>query len=147
DYIGNSRADLAVLAGAREAMIANPTLGLRLALRARNVAIVGEFIDRRPALRTFVKAIRVHQWAKNILLFAPLLLSHRLTMGSVRAALAAFFCFSFMASANYLVNDMLDIENDRRHRWKRHRPFAAGDLSVGSGALLAGLLCLASLAM
>src|SRR5581483_6177813 len=72
DYIGNSRADLAVLAGAREAMIANPTLGLRLSLRLKKIAEVGEFVDRRPAMRTVVKAARVHQWAKNVLLFAPL---------------------------------------------------------------------------
>jgi 4-hydroxybenzoate polyprenyltransferase len=147
DYIGNSRADLAVLAGAREAMIANPTLGLRLSLRVKKIAVVGEFVDRRPAMRTVVKAARVHQWAKNVLLFAPLLLSHALTARSIRAAIAAFFCFSFMASANYLVNDMLDIENDRRHRWKRRRPFAAGDLSVGGGVLLAGGLLIASLSV
>ncbi len=147
DYIGNSRADMTVLAGAREAMIANPTLGLRLSLRLKKIAVAGEFIDRRPAMRTVLKAVRVHQWAKNVLLFAPLLLSHVLTGRSVRAAIAAFFCFSFMASANYLVNDMLDIENDRRHRWKRLRPFAAGDLSVSGGVLLAAALCLASLSL
>lgn len=147
DYIGNSRADLTVLAGAREAMVANPTLGLRLALRTQNVAIAGEFIDRRPAMRTLLQAIRMHQWAKNVLLSVPLLLSHRLSAGSVWAAIAAFFCFSLMASANYLVNDMLDIESDRRHRWKRLRPFAAGDLSVTSGAMLAAALCAGSLSI
>jgi 4-hydroxybenzoate polyprenyltransferase len=147
DYIGNSRADLAVLAGAHEAMIANPTIGLRLGLRLRNIAIVGEFIDRRPTVRTLLKAVRVHQWAKNVLLFAPLLLSHQLSGGSITAVVAAFFCFSFMASANYLVNDMLDIENDRRHRFKRLRPFAAGDLSVAGGMLLAAALCGASLSL
>lgn len=147
DYIGNSSADVAVLAGAREAMVANPTLGLRVALRLKKIAVVGEFVDRRPTVRTLVKAIRVHQWAKNVLLFAPLLLSHRLTAGSVSAAVAAFFCFSCMASANYLMNDMLDMENDRRHRWKRLRPFAAGDLSVAGGVFLAALLSLASLAL
>lgn len=147
DYIGNSSADAAVLAGAREAMVANPTLGLRLALRLRNIAVVGEFIDKRPTARTLANAIRVHQWAKNVLLFVPLLMSHRLTAGSVSAAIAAFFCFSFMASANYLFNDMLDIENDRRHRFKRLRPFAAGDLSVAGGVFLAALLSIASLAI
>ena len=147
DYIGNSRADVAVLAGAREAMVANPTLGLRIALRLRSIAVVSEFIDRRPAGRTLLKAIRVHQWAKNVLLFLPLLLSHQLTARSVSAAVAAFFCFSFMASANYLMNDMLDIETDRRHRSKRLRPFAAGDLSVASGVFVAALLSGASLAI
>jgi len=147
DYIGNSSADLAVLAGAREAMVANPTIGLRLALRLKRIAVAGEFVDRRPAAWTVLKAIRMHQWAKNVLLFAPLLLSHQVTISSVVAAIEAFFCFSFMASANYLVNDMLDMENDRRHRWKRLRPFAAGDLSVKGGALLAALLFAAAAAL
>jgi 4-hydroxybenzoate polyprenyltransferase len=94
-----------------------------------------------------VKAIRLHQWAKNVLLFVPLLLSHKLTAPSAVAAIAAFFCFCFMASANYLVNDMLDIESDRRHRSKRLRPFAAGDLSVAGGIALSLALILASAAL
>lgn len=147
DYIGNSRADLPVLAGAREAMVANPTFGLRLGLRLKKIAVVGEFIDRRPTVRTLVKAIRVHQWAKNVLLFAPLLLSHKLSASAIGAALIAFFCFSFMASASYLVNDMLDIENDRRHASKRLRPFAAGDLSVAAGIALTAALFLSSMAL
>ena len=147
DYIGNSRADLPLLAGARQAMLANPTAGLRLSLRLRHLPIARTFVDERPAARTVVKAIRVHQWAKNILLLAPLALSHQLSRGSIAAAVAAFFCFSFMASANYLVNDMLDIENDRRHPGKRLRPFAAGDLSVAGGISLALVLFLASVAL
>jgi 4-hydroxybenzoate polyprenyltransferase len=147
DYIGNSHADVAVLAGAREALVANPTLGLRLALRTRHIPVARTFLDRRPTARTVVKAIRLHQWTKNVLLFAPLLLSHQLTGRSVAAAIAAFFCFCFMASANYLVNDMLDVENDRRHRSKRLRPFAAGDLSVSGGIALSLALFLASAAL
>jgi 4-hydroxybenzoate polyprenyltransferase len=96
---------------------------------------------------TVVKAVRLHQWSKNVLLFVPLLLSHKLSKGSVAAAIAAFFCFCFMASANYLVNDMLDLESDRRHRTKRMRPYAAGDLSVTGGMGLALALLLASAAL
>jgi 4-hydroxybenzoate polyprenyltransferase len=147
DYVGNSHADVAVLAGAREALVANPTLGLRLALRTRHIPVARTFLDRRPTARTLVKAIRLHQWTKNVLLFAPLLLSHKLSGRSVAAAIAAFFCFCFMASANYLVNDMLDVENDRRHRSKRLRPFAAGDLSVSGGIALSLALFLASAAL
>ena len=147
DYIGNSRADLVLLANAQEAMLANPTAALRLALRMRRIPVARTFIDRRPIARTLVKAIRMHQWAKNILLLAPLAFSHRLSPGSLAAATAAFFCFSFMASANYLVNDLLDIESDRRHPAKRMRPFAAGDLSVSGGMGLAFALFLASAAL
>jgi 4-hydroxybenzoate polyprenyltransferase len=147
DYVGNSSADLPMLANASQAMLANPTRGLSLAVRMRKIPIARTFLDRRPLGRTLLKAIRIHQWAKNILLFAPLLLSHRLTLQSVAAVLAGFFCFSFMASANYLVNDMLDIESDRRHPAKRLRPFAAGDLAVSTGIGLAALLAAISLAM
>ncbi len=147
DYVGNSSADVAILAGAHEALVANPTLGLRLALRMRRIPVARTFIDKRPVLRTLVKAIRLHQWSKNVLLFVPLLLSHKLSAGSIGAAIAAFFCFCFMASANYLVNDMLDIESDRRHRSKRLRPFAAGDLSVAGGIALSLALVFASVAL
>jgi 4-hydroxybenzoate polyprenyltransferase len=147
DYIGNSRADLVLLAGARQAMVANPTLGLRLALQSRHIPIASSFTSQKPVLRTLIKAARVHQWAKNILLAAPLMLSHKITPASIRALVAAFFCFSFMASANYLVNDMLDIESDRHHPGKRLRPFASGDLSVASGVVVVAVLVMAAAAL
>jgi hypothetical protein len=61
DYVGNSDADVVILAGSHEAMVANPTLGLRLALRMRHIPVARVFIDRRPVGRTLVKAIRLHQ--------------------------------------------------------------------------------------
>jgi len=147
DYIGNSRADLPLLTHARLAMVANPTLGLRLAMHLRKIPVARAFEDRQPLPQTLVKAARVHQWAKNVLLAVPLLLSHKLGPGSIGAVIAAFFCFSFMASANYLVNDMLDIASDRRHPAKRFRPFAAGDLQVSSGLALVLVLVAASVAI
>lgn len=147
DYVGNSTADLPLLEAAHEAMVANPSGGLVAALRARQIRVAREFLDRKPVVRSVVKAVRIHQWAKNILLAVPLLLSHNLRAGSIEAVIAAFFCFSFTASANYLVNDLLDIESDRRHPSKRFRPFASGDLSVSTGMLLALLLAAASVAL
>ena len=147
DYIGDSRADLPMLRQARVPMLANPSAGLRLAVRSRNIPVACSFVDRRPQLQMLIKAIRVHQWAKNILLFFPLLMSHQLTRSSVGAAVAAFFCFSFMATVTYLINDMLDIENDRRHSSKRLRPFASGDLAVGQGLALVVAFAVASFAL
>jgi len=147
DYIGNSRADLLLLASAGQAMVANPTPGLLLGLRLRNIPIARSFVERRPLLSTIIKALRIHQWAKNVLLLAPLLMSHRVNSASIAAVVAAFFCFSFMASANYLVNDLLDIDSDRRHPTKRLRPFAAGDLPVLGGVLIACALVAASMAL
>jgi len=144
DYIGNAPADLPALTHSRHAYTANPTLALRAALKTGGLHPAQQFQDRKPLLPTVLKAIRTHQWAKNILLILPLLLSHRVTRQSALAALAAFFCFSFVASANYLVNDLLDIENDRRHLKKRFRPFAAGDLSVAGGIEIAIFLVAAA---
>ena len=147
DYIGNSRADLPLLAQARQAMVANPTLGLRFSLRMKPLPIAQVFLDRPSAFGTLFKAIRIHQWAKNVLLLAPLAFSHRLNVESLFSAIAAFFCFSFMASANYLVNDLLDIESDRRHPSKRLRPFASGDLPVIGGIAAVLLLVAGSIAI
>jgi 4-hydroxybenzoate polyprenyltransferase len=128
-------------------MVANPTLSLRLALHLGHIPVARTFPHEQPLARTLLKAIRIHQWAKNILLFVPLLLSHKLHSEAIGAVIAAFFCFSFMASANYLFNDLLDIESDRRHPAKRLRPFAAGDLPVLGGVALALVLIAASLAL
>ena len=147
DYIGNARPDLPALAHSRHAYLANPSLGLRMAVKARKLPAVRTFSDRKPLLPTILKAIRTHQWAKNALLFLPLLMSHQISVQSLTRAVIAFFCFSFIASANYLVNDLLDIENDRRHFKKRFRPFAAGDLDVTLGAAIAVLAIAASCAM
>ena len=136
DYIGNATPDLPALKHSRQPSIANPTAALRRALNTSSLKIAHDFEDRAPLLRSLIKAIRVHQWAKNVLLFLPLLLSHNITWETLLPAVEAFFCFSFIASANYIVNDLLDIESDRRHAKKRLRPFAAGNLSALSGAVI-----------
>ena len=136
DYIGNARPDLPLLAAAAAPMLANPNLGLRMALRARGLKPQHTFTDRSSGLRTFIKAIRVHQWAKNALIFLPMLLAHHLQTPVVLAAVLAFICFSLCASATYIVNDLLDLEADRQHPRKRKRAFASGNLSVAAGAAI-----------
>ena len=147
DYIGNARVDLPLLVASVEPMVANPSRGLLLALKRKRITPVHDFRDHRSFLKTITKAIRIHQWAKNVLVFVPLLLSHKLTHSGVLAALACFFCFCFTASANYLVNDLMDIESDRHHASKRLRPFAAGDLSVLRGLFLVMLLTCATVVL
>ena len=84
-------------------------------------------------MRSWLKAIRLHQWAKNTLIFVPVLLAHAWSLATLTAALIAFLSFGLCASATYIINDLLDIEADRRHPRKRRRPFAAGDLSAITG--------------
>jgi 4-hydroxybenzoate polyprenyltransferase/phosphoserine phosphatase len=135
-YVGNAGPDVPLLAHATEPMVANPSARLRATLRARGLRPVRSFQERVHPLKSFLKAIRVHQWAKNLLVFLPLLLSHDLNAASLARAIAVFFCFCFAASATYIVNDLLDMEADRRHHRKRYRPFAAGDLSALAGAAI-----------
>jgi 4-hydroxybenzoate polyprenyltransferase len=92
--------------------------------------------------RDVLRAIRFHQWVKNFLIFVPAITSHTIFDATVasRAALA-FLSFSFCASAAYIMNDLLDLEEDRRHKTKKYRPFASGRISIGFGTLLA-LTCL-----
>ncbi len=133
DYIGNAMPDLPLLQGATQAMVANPNLGLRRALKRRNIPVSKRFQDRAPLLVALTKALRLHQWAKNVLVFLPLLLAHSVHAASLLTAAAAFVCFSLTASATYILNDLLDLETDRIHLKKRKRAFAAGDLSVATG--------------
>jgi 4-hydroxybenzoate polyprenyltransferase len=146
DYIGNATPDLPLLAHSTEPMVANPSLALRMGLRSRGIRPARAFQERSHPLKSLAKAARIHQWAKNLLIFVPLLLSHSLAMGRLLAALLAFCCFSLAASATYIINDLLDIEADRRHASKRLRPFASGDLSAIAGLGIAAVFLLLSLA-
>lgn len=143
DYIGNARPDLPLLAGAVEPMVANPDRSLTALLKAGNIAIARTFEDRKPAFRSVVKAVRPHQWAKNLLVLVPLLLAHNLRLRGATEVALAFLCFSLCASATYIINDLLDVEADRRHPKKRLRPFASGDLPAKTGIAVA-LLFLAA---
>jgi len=133
-YIGNSRTDLPLLAAAADPMIANPSLSLRMGLRARRIRPTQDFRERPHPLLSLLKAMRLHQWAKNLLIFVPMFLSHAHSIHRLLAAFIAFLCFSLTASSAYIVNDLLDLEADRRHPRKRLRPFASGDLSALAGA-------------
>jgi len=146
DYIGNATPDLPLLTHSQHPMVANPTMQLRMAMRAQGITPAQTFEERVQPFKGFLKAIRLHQWAKNVLIFVPLLLSHALVLPRISAAILAFFCFSLTASATYIVNDLLDIEADRRHARKRKRPFAAGDLAASSGIVISLLFLCAALA-
>jgi 4-hydroxybenzoate polyprenyltransferase len=145
DYIGNALPDLPLLQGARRAMLANPDFRLNGALKSRNIPVSRKFLDRSRLPLALTKALRLHQWAKNLLVFLPFLLAHSFHAASVLTALVAFFCFSLTASATYIFNDLLDLEQDRAHLNKRNRAFAAGDLSVTAGVCISLLLAAVAL--
>jgi 4-hydroxybenzoate polyprenyltransferase/phosphoserine phosphatase len=138
-YIGNASPDVPLLTNCLAPMVANPTGGLKAGLRRAKITPVRTFIDTTPTLKAWLKAIRLHQWAKNILIFLPLLLAHNLNAGLIAGAVVAFLSFGLCASGTYIVNDLLDIEADRKHIKKRRRPFAAGDLAATRGVLVVAL--------
>ena len=107
------------------------------------------FENERTFFRLVLKEMRVYQWVKNLLIFVPLLASHRFTnVHTLVAEGIAFLSFCFCASSVYLLNDMLDLDADRRHARKRNRPFASGQLSLlfGIGLMFILLMASASLA-
>ena len=146
-YIGNASPDLPLLEHCKEPMVANPTAGLRAGLRKARITPVRTFDERVSPFKAWFKAIRIHQWAKNVLLFVPLLLAHAWAPGLIAGSVLGFFSFCLGASATYIVNDLLDLEVDRQHPRKRRRPFASGDLSALSGVVVVALFLLASVAL
>jgi 4-hydroxybenzoate polyprenyltransferase len=88
-----------------------------------------------------LKALRLHQWLKNILLFVPLLAAHQVgSFSLIGIGLLAFLFFGLCASSVYLLNDLVDLEDDRHHITKKHRQFAAGNITISSGLLAIILL-------
>jgi 4-hydroxybenzoate polyprenyltransferase len=147
DYIGDSFADLPVWAGAREAITVAAGVRLRKAVEATNPTVRHLAPPKHRGL-SMLRAIRPHQWSKNLLLFVPMLVAHE--PQPLLTVVSGFISFCLMASAVYVLNDLLDLQADRAHPRKRLRPFASGELpaSLGllmatallSGALMAGLL-------
>lgn len=147
DYAGNSQADLPVWAVARRAIVVGAPRSVRAAA-GRVAPVEREFAPQSASLRSWPKALRVHQWVKNLLVFLPLLGDHQfLNLPALMSAVLAFLAFSLCASSVYLVNDMADLASDRRHPRKHRRPFASGALSIPQGLLASALLIAAAFAI
>lgn len=145
DYAGNSRDDVAVFDAARRAIIVAPDSAAKRWARQHDAEVLP--LARTSPLAIF-KSIRVHQWLKNVLIAVPLVLNHEYAMtGLVLAAIAAFFSFSFLASAVYIINDIADLANDRQHPRKRLRPLASGAVSIPVVSAVAVVLVLASVGL
>jgi 4-hydroxybenzoate polyprenyltransferase len=96
-------------------------------------------------LRSFFRAIRPHHWLKNGLVFVPILLAHELfVLSNFLHGALAFLSFSLCASAVYLLNDLVDIDTDRRHPEKCNRPLASGALSKGVAQVAVPVLVIAA---
>ena len=137
DYIGNDAADIPVWRDARTALIS----GASTRAFQRYKAEIPELISLNSRARTFtdyVHALRPQRWWKNALVAIPAIAAQDLSIHAVEATLIAFLCFCFAASGVYVLNDLLDLQRDRSHLHKRHRPFAAGVLQLKEAVWLFG---------
>lgn len=146
DYAGNDGRDLSVWAAAESAILVNPVRRLKAA--AQGAVVQRVFESRRNRLADYLRPLRLQHWLKNVLVFIPLLAAHRFEeTGLLARLLVAFVAFGFLASAGYLTNDVLDLAADRHHPTKRHRPFAAGDLTLGYALVMIPALAAAGLSL
>ncbi len=145
-YIGNDAADLPVWRRAGKAVVVDAPSG------------VAEQVDRMsrdaehlpPSARSngaYIRAMRPHQWLKNLLVFLPMLTAHDLSSGAFGRSVIGFVAFCLVASGVYVLNDLLDLGADRAHPRKRDRPIASGAVPIVHGTLMAPVLLLAGLAL
>ena len=146
DYVGNSHDDIPVWSAARHAYVVEPERGvLRKAQAMGNVKQT--LLSSVVPLKSWVSAIRIHQWMKNALIFVPLLAAHQvMNPMMVRQGILAFLLFGLCASSVYILNDLLDLADDRHHHSKKCRAFASGDLSIKTGIVAFPLLLCAAFA-
>ncbi len=149
DYAGDAAADLPVWRSARKAICVSPSARLAADVHqaCSDVLLVGERPGWAAQARLLARALRLHQWAKNVLVFVPVLAAHQAHGALLLRAFVGFLAFGLCASSVYLLNDLLDLPHDRAHPTKRRRPFASGalDLTWAPG-MMAGLLTGALLA-
>jgi 4-hydroxybenzoate polyprenyltransferase len=140
DYCGNERRDIAIWRCARGSIIVNAPASLERQVGA-DLSVLRTFPASGKRLRAVVRALRPHQWAKNVLVLVPLFAAHRMgDLAALTSAVLGMVAFCLCASSVYLLNDMLDLEADRAHARKSKRPFAAGDLSLATGFVLVPVL-------
>jgi 4-hydroxybenzoate polyprenyltransferase len=139
-YAGNDTCDLAVWRRAGGAVVVGAGKALTRRVEAM-LPVEAAFDGPARSARVLLKAMRPHQWLKNLLVFVPIFTAHAL--GEPMAWLNALLCFAAFcatASAIYLVNDATDLRSDRRHPRKRLRPIASGALPLTTALAAAGAL-------
>ncbi|MBB3938427.1 4-hydroxybenzoate polyprenyltransferase/phosphoglycolate phosphatase-like HAD superfamily hydrolase [Novosphingobium fluoreni] len=145
-YVGDTHADDAVWRNSGHAVVKSRSGRVR----ARAEAHTSFHAIQPPAgsAKGLLKALRPHQWAKNVLVFLAIAGAHKLLDPDLLLrTLGAFVAFSLVASSVYLVNDLLDLSADRAHARKRKRPFASGAAAIELGLPVTVLLLLAGFAI
>lgn len=135
DYVGNSSDDIKVWDKATGAIVVD--LPEKLLSRI-SIPILNKIDSDKNIMKSWLKEIRIHQWAKNLLIFIPLLAAHEVSKSELLFySMLAFLAFGFCASSVYLLNDLVDLEADREHKTKRNRPLASGMIPLVHGIITA----------
>lgn len=140
DYIGDSTADIPIFNEAHRAIIFNPSSYLFNKYKNKNNVL---FLKKKKINKVLIwtKAIRIHQWSKNTLLFLPLIMAHRFNEFELFLDnVIAFIAFNLIASSGYIFNDLNDLEADKKHPIKLKRPFASGLISIRNGIIAISIL-------
>ena len=136
-YIGDSKKDLPIWYHCKKAILVGDNEKLKKNLIKNNVEIIQTINTEKYLLVTLIKQIRLYQWAKNFIIFIPALASFQIFDYNIfKNSLMGFFSFSFIASSIYVMNDIVDVDQDRKHPKKKYRPIANGDLEILHGLLL-----------
>jgi 4-hydroxybenzoate polyprenyltransferase/phosphoserine phosphatase len=138
EYLATEAIDLDVCKHARKVLLVNAPRGV--VARASGLTEVDRVLERRSGgPGAYLRALRPHQWLKNLLLFVPLLAAHQAgNIAALADTVIGFVAYGLAASSAYIVNDLLDLESDRHHPRKRLRPFASGNVPILHGVVLAG---------
>lgn len=144
-YAGDAAADIPIFQAARGAILCDASAGTAVAVIKSGTPVLAELHRPQREWRTWVRAFRIHQWSKNLLLFVPLFVGHAFgDLEKVLAAAMGFVLLCVLASATYMINDLADLEADRLHPTKRRRPFASGAFPLAFGLVAAPLMIAAS---
>lgn len=145
DYAGDAKIDQKIWTRAHRAILVGTPAAI-----ARDLTQQGKPVTELAGGWTagaLIKALRPHQWVKNILLVLPVIAAHDFTLPTLLLVLLGMAGFSAAASAIYIVNDLLDLEADRLHPKKKHRPFANGSVPIQVGMVTSVLLAIMAIVM
>ncbi len=129
-YIGDSKRDIPIWDDCKKAILVCSKNNLAKVLKDKKVNILKAINVKKPNLKVIFKALRIHQWVKNILLFLPVFADHSFSFDVIIKTFFGFLAFSFLASGIYIYNDIIDLNHDRKHVSKKNRPLASAQISI-----------------
>ena len=146
EYVGDSPADMKVWARAKTASHVDKGDTRKRAIERMGVTVARSFERPKAGLGAWLKTMRVHQWAKNALIFVPAILAMKIgNLPTLMTLAIAFPLLGAMASGTYILNDIVNLSADRGHSIKRNRPFASGRVKLWQGFVAAPVLILGGL--